>query len=86
MTTTEHNPIYKEILDNGTELQIENTLEFEFDLEFDGVEGLDKVEERVSNRMTEIVAEEAEKICFGCGSDRFYDKTEDEYYCHRCDE
>ena len=59
-------------------------IDFDFNLDVEYVEGLDKVENRVERRMNEIIKEELERVCFRCGFDKL--KGEENYYCPKCDE
>jgi len=58
---------------------------FEFNLDVEYVEGLDKVENRVEERMNGIIKEELERVCFQCGSDKLM-QQDLSYYCPKCEE
>ena len=57
---------------------------FEFNLDVEYVEGLDKVESRVEERMNGIIKEELDRVCFRCGFDKL--KSGEDYYCPKCEE
>ena len=60
-----------------------NNFTFEFDF---GLDGLEKVEERIESRMNAIISEELEKFCFDCQDDKLYDEERNTYYCPESDE
>ena len=62
----------------------EGEIDFDFILDVEYVEGLDKVESRVEERMNGIIKEELDRVCFRCGFDKL--KSGEDYYCPKCEE
>jgi len=75
----------KWVMENGTEVRLEDTIDFEFDFGFRDINGLSKIEERVESRMKDVVVEEIDKVCLHCASDKMYDEHRNEMYCPVCE-
>jgi len=63
----------------------EGQIDFEFNLDVEYVQGLEKVEDRVEDRMNSIIQEELERVCFQCGSDKLM-QQDLSYYCPKCED
>jgi hypothetical protein len=75
--------LYQEELENGDRVVVDDRFRFEFDFDIDGIK---TVEQRIDDRMKDVIVEELEQFCFNCQTDMMWNSDSEEFYCPVCND